>query len=156
MISSLLALYQGSQNYAGKYNDYKFMWENNLFSTKINNEKVYFFSLPEQTLNLNMSEDIKEELNYAPAIYILFDPEDKNIEVIEVIRRSIELEDFPLLGKMAIPITTQYNETYAELPVYSCDNVTSTTLFITTKNETSIYREGKCIVLAGRDQTDLL
>lgn len=156
MISSLLALYKGSQNYVGEYNDYKFMMENSMFSTKIDGEKVYFFSMPEQTLHINISEDIKEELKYASTINVLFSPYDLNIEVIEVIRRSLALDDLPVTGKSATFSISEYNETYEMLPMYSCENVTLTTLFLKTENETSIYKQDKCIVLAGQDQVDLL
>ncbi len=156
MVSSLLALWEGSSNDAGKYGDYKFTMEGNgMYSTEINDEKVYFFSLPDQISGIEIAEDISEELKFSDRLYFLFNPKDENIEVIEVLRRSFAEDEFPLLGKNMFFGVSEYDETYSSLPVYNCENATMTTILMETREDVGIYREGGCIVLSAKDSRDL-
>ena len=156
MVSSLLALWEGSSNDAGKYGDFKFTMEGNgMYSTEINDEKVYFFSLPDQISSIEVAEDISEELKYADKMYLLFNPKDENIEVIEVLRRSFAEDELPLLGKSMFFGVVEFDETYSSLPVYDCENTTMTTILMKTSEEVGIYKEGDCIVLSAKDSRDL-
>ena len=132
---------QGDYNY-GEYN---FRWDGQFFSTKIDGTKTNFYFLPQNILHVNTTPALKEKI-HAHALYLTFDPESEsnNLIFIDIIRDNL----FNKLDSIVVNAMTKESNVYT-LPIITCDNATEyvPVFYFNIANETSIVKDGNCIVL---------
>lgn len=160
MISSVFGvMFYGFSNPQGsyKYNGHTLKVVENNYVTEIDGKQLTFYFLPENVENLNFSEDIKAKLS-SPILTILFDPEDENIEYMDLLRfELIELSSSEAIKTYFLPAMTKESDIY-NLPIMSCDDATATqpTLYFLTGNSTKIYQDNNCIIFQGTYGTDIV
>ena len=159
MVSSILAIWKGSSdtNTTPDYNDHKVKLENNKYVIDSDFGEVSGYNYPSflETIPLNIGY-----VNYilsSNELYILFDPHDENLPVIEVMRSDLAQQDFYTLGKAVGFAVTAANETYP-YPVLACNATALPTLYLHTHNlsNATIYQDHGCIVLEASSWQDLL
>lgn len=151
MVSSILAIWQGDPSVVSTFNSHNFKIEGDYYTTKVNRERAYFHYLPESTTIKKSEIPYMNELKQASIWTILFNPQDENVAVIDLIRSEIEQQDKTILKKEI---------TYGKLPEISCaveNEGTGTRMIIfRTGEEHGVAREENCIVLEARTANDLL
>lgn len=160
MVSSILAIWQGStsSNTIPEYNGYEVQLEETHYVIALDIGDVYGYNYPSSLETISLENSYVQYLLSSSELYILFDPQDENIQVVEVLRSELAQRDFSGLGKSTGFAVTQANETYASYPVLSCDTVTLPTLYLHTLNTTTtqISQDGGCIVLEAATWQDLV
>lgn len=161
MVSSVFGVmfygFSSGQN-TFNYNDYKFKVVGQRYITEINNNDVAFYFLPQEVLSINLTTDINSMLTNGQVFYIMFDPEDENMQYIDLLR--FELAELGLKGitnKFFIPGITKKSEIY-DIPVISCENATQfqPILYFKTGNTTEIRNENNCIYFEARYNSDIV
>jgi hypothetical protein len=140
------------------YNGYKFKVLQNRFSTKIDGNQIYVYTHPEDIKNMNYSKEISDKLVSSQAFVMSFDPNDPNIQVIELLR--VEISDLIAQGsieKFIVPAMTNTSEEY-NLPIITCKNATQTqpVILIKTSDSAQGSLEGNCIIFDTEFPTDIL
>ncbi len=158
MVFSVLGLWQGGSTPTVSYNDYKFKMDGNYYTTKIDNHEVSFHYMPESVEDIELDQEVVDLLNNAGIIYVLFNPNDKLIETIEVVRMEMAIGDFPtLLNKQVLMVLSEESDLYPNLDVLSCANATTTSPMINFRysNVSQIFMEGSCVVIEASSHLDL-
>ena len=131
-----------------EYNGYKFIREENIFVTKINNQKKGFNFLPQTLLTINTSPNLKNKI-LSPMMYLTFDPETdmQNLLYIDTVRNDLQTT----LNSVIVSAVTKKSEIYF-LPTISCENATLfvPVIYFNVSNQTSIVDKNNCIVLNGQ------
>lgn len=160
MVSSILAIWQGStsSNTIPEYNDYEVRLEETHYVIASDFGDVSGYTYPGSLEAIPLEDSYVQYLLSSSELYILFDPQDENIPVIEVLRSELAQQDFSGLGKTVGFAVTQGNETYASYPVMSCDTTPLPTLYLHTLNTTTtrIYQDAGCIVLEAATWQDIV
>jgi len=139
-----------------EYNNHKFVLQNDMWYTKINDDYIGFNFHPMDLENLDVDEDAFSKLADVRMVYITFDPESEIVSSFEVARMQLEQE----LGKYAgifpvIGVTSNSSEYWA-YPVIDCLNATSDipVLVFSQANKTRISEYNNCIQLTAFDSFD--
>ncbi len=152
MVASMFGIWASTQsaNSNLKYNDWKFKIGPNpnnpdqqVAITKVNDKEVYFYSLPQDALNIATEGNISAVLKGAQYIIISSNPEEQTAPYYDLIR--YELSQF---STKQIYGATTIETTKTTLPVLTCANATATNPVIeltTANNETKIIAENNCI-----------
>ncbi|MBI4454035.1 hypothetical protein HY636_05315 [Candidatus Woesearchaeota archaeon] len=150
MVSSLLAVWQGSSTSLDNYNHFRFRADtNNKIFGKMNDNWIQFNYHPSFLEKINVSDDVISTLNNSKMIYITFEPTDKYIKNVELMRFQIrdsflnEFNMYPFVG------VTNNTGNYQALPFIDCNNATQfvPVIYIKSYNETLILNENNCIYL---------
>lgn len=149
MISSLLGAWQGSYVALDKYKDYRFKSKEYIVLGKINDNWVEFSYHPKELESLNVSAEAIQKIKDSKMIYLTFNPEDKFIQSIELIRIELMesfVNEFNIYPVMAV---TEASEIYSAYPVMGCENATNAipVMYIQSSEETSITSTGNCIYM---------
>lgn len=163
MVSSILAIWQGASdsNQVSKYNGYSIRILNEKYQIETDTANVYGYTYPSFLEYIPLDKGYVNYLLSSDTVFILFEPADENIAVIEVLRSELAQQDFYILGKMVNFGLITANETY-NYPVLSCSNITQPALYLHTINITlnitpsRIYQEQGCIVLEASTWQELL
>lgn len=155
MVSSIIGfMYSGDGGADFTYKDeFKFIrTNNNLFIYKDPNDNQFTFRyLPYELEEFNITTSIKP-----PMVYVSFDPNSSNIEMIALMRFEL-LDD---LGKLDI-FTKQgitENSSLYDMDIINCDYATPNVPVIEfiSSNKTSITEYNNCIILEGKDRADIV
>ncbi len=159
MVSSILAIWQGSQdpNALPSYNNHDVSLDGSKYTIESDYGAISGYSYPTPLESITLDPAFVQYLSSSSSILILFDPTDPLLPYIEVLRKELSLEDFPLFSTSASFGITQANESYS-YPVVSCATTTEPTLFLRTDNMTStrIYQDSGCIVLQAQTWEELV
>lgn len=160
MVSSILAIWQGStsSNTIPEYNSYEVRLEETHYVIDSDFGDVYGYTYPTSLETIPLENSYVQYLLSSSELFLLFDPQDENLPVIEVLRSELTQRDFYSLGKIIGFAVTQTNETYASYPVLSCNATSLPTLYLHTLNTTTsrIYQDAGCIVLEAATWQDLV
>lgn len=129
-----------------EYNGYKFVRTSQGWQTKVNNIKVYFYSLPQELSNVNLDEGTKTALNSLKVVWLSYDPQDKAAP--EIADTLYYMED--ALGTIADVYVQRglENNTGYTLPQVTCENATAAVpvIILQSSNETKVAHENGCII----------
>ena len=153
MVGSSLLIGLDSDNPSQlKYNDHRFTYKNNQWTTVINNYEVNFYYHPSELDYINLTNP--ENFN-VPLIYVSFDPNETN-EYIDLSRLKLDLAG-QLTNTYFSHGLTKLSEDY-DLPQITCQNATPYTPVITYQksNETSISYKNNCYTLNAQSNIDFL
>jgi hypothetical protein len=154
MISSTIGfIYSGgSSDYTYK-EKFKFKaTETNTFIYKDAVKQEFVFSyLPPQLEDLNLSTKIAP-----PMLYLSFDPNSSNLDVIELMRFELA-EDFAKLNIYVVQ-GFSFNDSTYNLPIIDCRNATVMTpvIIFSSSNDTRITEEDGCLVFEAKDRPDIV
>lgn len=152
MISSVLAIWQGSQssssNSIDPYNDHDIIFSDEGFFIESDFGDIHGYSYPSSLEAISFDTALVRYLQSSPQVLVLFDPEDTALEYIEILRSDLAVDDFPSLGQEASFALTTNSSQYS-YPVLSCADASLPTLYLHTANVTVpiIYQHGGCVVL---------
>jgi len=135
-----------------KYNDHRFAFQNNQWTTTINNYELTFHHHPTELDYLNITQP--ENLN-SPLIYLTFDQNQTN-EYLELSRLKLDLAS-QLTNTYFSHGTIKFSEDY-NLPTVTCQNATSNipVLFYQKSNQTFISYKNNCYTLNAQTNIDYL
>jgi hypothetical protein len=153
MILSVFGIIIGSQSDELKYGKYKFTLDqdNNYYTTKISGTQVYFYTLPFDAFQFNISESVVGKLRSAAFIVTSFDPNTANesSQAIEVVRF-----DFAnvLKEKNVFNAVSAESQLYSSLPVLDCNNATQgmPIVMFNISDRAGVVEAGECIYLNGK------
>ena len=115
--------------------------------TKVNGKDVFFYSLPQDSLNLNTSGNLTKVFDNSQYIIITSDPNDQTAPYYDLIRYEIsQFSTKQIYGAIT------NNKPNINLPLVTCLNATESTPIIelSTSNTTSIKVENNCIRVKGK------
>lgn len=154
LISSVLAFIYGGDMDENEFeyniNDktYTFGKSFNKYYLDINNDRIFFYNLPDQ-IDINLSSDISERIINSQMFYITFNPEEEELSHIDLARFELSNEFFK--NNIYIVNAVTVNSTDYELPVIDCENATMFVpvikLVIGDKNLTV---DNNCVIFQGK------
>src|SRR3989338_2456709 len=140
-----------------KYNGFNIYTEGSVWLAKVNGQTVPFRYLPSDLEPISVGQDVKEKLQWKPAVYLTFDPHGEDLGITEITRLKFQ-EDFgKFLSTRVINGVDEANPTY-NLPVITCQNATGAqpVIYLLGSNDTAleetggrIYSDGYCIIMEG-------
>nr|MCK4929786.1 hypothetical protein [Nanoarchaeota archaeon] len=148
MVASGFGVIVGSRTSEMKYGKFKFFIQDNRYWTKINDNEMPFYFLPQQVEYINLSSIITNKLREAYLVMITFNPEEEtNLQVIEITRFDLS----QLLGKVVYNGVLASSLEY-DLPILNCANATLKTpvIIFNMSDNTSIVEIDNCIYLNAR------
>lgn len=158
MIGSTLGFFVGSNNTDSNNieytsNDgtiYGFTFNGQQYTTKINEEKLLFYSLPFDLARYNVSNEIKDIIKSRNAFYFTFDPDSEDIQYIEQARFELVTE-MSKKNKFIIPSVIKNNSQYS-YEIITCDNATldMPVINFVESNTTKVTLENFCIIFQGK------
>ncbi|MBC8495477.1 hypothetical protein H8D36_04955 [archaeon] len=148
MVVSMLGIIVGNRgSEKWEYNGFKFTRTENVFVTKIGEQRIGFQSLPQELLYLEHPNSLNEKL-LSPVMYLTFDPDSElqNLLYIDSVRRDLQIT----ISSFVIDGITKESDTYF-LPKITCDNATQfmPVIYFNISTETSIREENGCIIMNG-------
>lgn len=135
---------------ATTYNGHKFrpVIDQNIitgYTTKIDGKQVFFYTEPLVAAQINVPPDFGDALRVAPAIIVLFNPNDTLTSVYDQIR--FDWQQF-IPTQFGVGIT-QASDIYS-FPISSCPNANQDAVYILLREgNLSITSENGCYVLSG-------
>jgi hypothetical protein len=128
-----------------RYEDYKFKSTPMGFSTRINKETHYFEVLPQDTFDINISQNVKSLLNNANGIIITSDPNSAYKEDIAISAYNLN----NMFNKLNIYSANAFTSEVNNIPVITCLNASQNlpVIKIVENNITNIYAEENCIYI---------
>jgi hypothetical protein len=128
-----------------RYEGHKFKSTINGFETKINKQTYYFDVLPQDTLDINTSYDLKNLLKTAYGIIITSEPNSSYKEEIAI--ASYNLNSMFIKGNVHSAIA--FTEEVFNIPKLTCMNASTSlpVIEILESNVTEIITENNCIQL---------
>ncbi|MFW6383157.1 MAG: hypothetical protein ACOCZQ_00780 [Nanoarchaeota archaeon] len=132
----------------GNYNDHNFVKTQNGYATEYKGEMMEFRYLPDAVDNINVTGQTLEILDNSRALYITFNPDDENIQNIEVARMQIERQ-FQKLDKYVGTGIMKNSTAYKNYPGVTCANASqqAPVMLLKSAETTGIEREEGCITL---------
>lgn len=167
MVSSILAIWQGSTEASYSYGDYDFSLEGNYYTTKVAGKKVYFHVLPEIVSNIVVPETVLRALRDAPLLTIAFTPDDTLLNTIELIRSEFVVQDKKGLGKeISFAVLDDNKEklekkqdattAYNVFPKITCQSTQKGIIVLRYGTVMQVLQEGNCVVLEGSTPEELV
>ncbi len=140
MVSSVLGVWQGSATALDKYNNFKFKADEQAIYGKIKDKWVQFQYHPKDLESINASSDAMQKLNDSKMLYITFNPDDKLIGYVDLMRMELAkslMDDFmvyPIIG------SSSNSTDYQNFPIIDCGNATRyiPVVYLEAGNETKI------------------
>ncbi len=157
MVSSILAIWQGSSSSIPSYNGHKVTLDGNFYAIKSNVGTAYGYAYPSSLESIPVDSVFLHAVLSAPELMILFDPEDEDITYVDLLRSELAQHDLPILKK-TIGFGMTMNSSVYHYPVFNCTNIPFVTLFLRTVNETTaqLYQDGNCLVLEAATGQELV
>lgn len=157
MVSSILAIWQGSTSSIPSYNGYKVTPDGNFYAIKSDIGTVYGYTYPSSLESIPVDSVFLHAVLSASELMILFDPADASIEYIDLLRSELAQRDLPALKKSTGFGLTMNSSVYP-YPVFNCTTISFVALFLRTANETTaqLYQEGNCLVLEAATGQELV
>lgn len=131
----------------GVYNDYTFERGNSGWSTQYEGSTLEFRYLPDMIENLEVSGDALSTLQNTPGFYLTYDPNDKNIQSIEVARLQLERTFSQKLEKYMGVGVVKSSPNYEGFPIITCENASQNVpvVYFKTSNSTGFEYEKNCL-----------
>ena len=150
--SSLLFGMDQDDQSKSKYNNHRFTFKNNQWTTVINNYEMSFYHHPAELdyLNITSPENLQ-----APLIYVTFDP-NTTTEYLDLSRLKLDLAS-QITGIYFSHGTLKPSEEYS-LPQITCQNATPNipVLLYQKADETYIDYNNNCYILNAQINSDFL
>lgn len=147
MVASTLGYTLGTSEEAEdsyEYNGYKFVNVNGIWQTYIGKTAYQFNYGPKELENISIPN-----FNLKNRVYFLFNPEERDNSISYTMNKigNVLSQKGYSLGSAC----TQEEGCDANLPIKSCENITDTSFYFKTSNETRISLNKNCVVLEGDD-----
>ena len=116
-------------------------------------KRVFFYNLPDQ-IRTNISFDAADRIKNSQMVYVTFDPDDNQQNLIPIDLTRLELnEEFFNNNKYLISGKTSNSSNYPNLPILDCANATAyiPVIKFQNSNTTEIIEENNCIIMKGRN-----
>ncbi len=148
MVSSILAIWQGSTSSIPSYNGHKVILEGNVYAIKSDVGTAYGYTYPSSLESIPVDSVFLATVSSTSEFIILFDPEDPSIKYIDLLRSELAQRDLPTLKK-SVGFGVTMNSSLYPYPVFNCTTIPFMTLFLRTANGTitQLYQDGNCLVL---------
>ena len=137
-----------------KYGSYTFKLEGQKWTAKINNQKFSFYYLPSELSYINSTNIYN--LGYIKSVYLTFNPNQKYLQVIDLIRFELaenmfNLEIYPVQAVIL-------NNSLYNLPIITCLNATQFVPVIEFRESeyTEIINQNNCIILNSASESDFI
>lgn len=150
-IAGIWAANKQSNNGDYSYGDYKFALKavpeannNMVYTTKVNGQEVFFYTLPNEAERINTTNNLTALLQPAQAIVLSSSPGENYASLHDLVR--FELSRYS--GKLVVGGTLHPNES-EQLAFLSCANATTEmpVIELHEANSTSIVVENNCAVI---------
>ena len=93
MVSSVFGVILGNINQGDssqiQYNGYNFDIVENRYRTEIDDKDHFFYFLPQEVLNINISEPELSLIDSAQAVYLVFDPDMEDLTSMDLVRFTL-------------------------------------------------------------------
>jgi hypothetical protein len=131
-----------------KYNDFKLFNNGQFWVLNYNNKDINFLYFPSSIDYINISKNAINIINNTEYIFFSFDPNDKYINNLELIRMEFEKEMNFNFNKNIISSILNNNSVVYSFPVIDCNNATQNVPVIIFKsgNQTGFDYENNCII----------
>ena len=156
MVSSTAGFIFGrNQGATTKYNGYKFTYQNNGWTTKIDGQQIQFHHHPSDLENITLSDDIVNVLN-VPRGYLTFEA-GENLQYIDMTRFEFITAMKKYFNTEIISGTLYKTDAY-DFPIIDCVNVTEQIPVIKfiSANETKITINENCVIAEGEFESEFL
>ncbi len=154
MISSVIGFLYGSQNNEMKYENFKFIRNQNKWLVTVNDKNLAFDYFPTEVEYINLSQDIKIILLNKMEIDITSQVNDTFLEDIALAQYDMNL----VLNNLNIYLRTGFttNNTF-NLPIITCEDATLSVpvIYFKQSNKTEINLENNCIIAEAKEYTDI-
>ena len=155
MISSILGFIYGrdttENGFEYKINNktYYFGKLYNKYYLDVNNDRIFFYNLPDQ-IDINLSSDIVQKIKNAQMFYITFDPEQEELGYIDLARFELSEEFYK--NNIYIINAVTINSTIYNLPVIDCENATMfvPVIKLIVDKKTNLTVDNNCIIFRGK------
>ena len=155
LISSILAFIYGGDvtenefEYNINNKTYYFGKSYNKFYLDMNNDRIFFYNLPDQ-IDINLSSDIINRIKNSQMFYITFNPEQEDLAYIDLARFELSEEFYKNNIYIVNAITSNY--TGLALPIIDCENATAfvPVLKFIVSNNKNITVDNNCIIFQGK------
>ncbi len=135
-----------------RYNDFTFKNEKNLWTTTINDQKKYFFYIPQdlEIENSTLLQAIKDSL----VIAITYDANSTFVETLAEAQYRLEQE----LSYSRVSVVRGLTTAISSVPKITCANATVTmpVILLQEGNQTRFTQEPDCIIAEGFSQEDII
>ncbi len=116
------------------------------YTTKVNGTKKMFYTAPSESQNIALPEGMIAELQSAPFVAVLFNPNDTYVGVYDQMRFDFSAN----LNTNVLSAVTEESPKYSQLTTIACGNESNEiTMILLAEGNRSITREGGCYVLRG-------
>jgi len=152
MTTSIIGFMSGFRGTRYRYKDFKFIFENDMYWIKINNQKIGFHFSPDNVEKIP-AEGL-ENIKSTRMVYISFNTTPN--QHLDLARLDLQ-EKLDLIGIYSIQGSAAANNTF--LPQIDCNNATQyvPVIMFTLGNETKIFKtDQNCIIAQARTGIDFL
>jgi len=138
-----------------EYNNFKFKFQNNVWSTEINNIKFTFDYFPTEIENIDLSADLTNKISNTLQIDSTYDLSDSYTEAISLAQFNLG-QSLAVLNIHLRTGLTQTNE-YA-LPIITCSDATEQIpiIYFKESDQTKVYLENNCIIAEAATEIDFI
>ncbi len=154
MVSSVLGytIFGGTEQTTTRYNGYSFVRTSTGWQTKVNKQELSFNFHPSEVEHINISQGIVDLIKNTNMIYLTFDPDQPDLQYIDLSRFEMTDIFFTFLQTYAENAVTKQSSKY-DLKILDCTNATSSVPVIHFKqgNETKAYKDDSCIIIQSTD-----
>jgi len=158
MVSSVLGLvfsYSGGGNnpseHTIRYGDHVFTRQENLYITEINGNELAFYYTPDVVLGVDMPQEFVDAYTSSDIFLLTQDVDDVSVDFISILTYDVTRSVVDKGGFVQPGFTTAVQQ----LPVLTCDNATSLTVYAHSGNVTSATYEDKCLDLSLATNADI-
>ena len=137
------------------YGKYKFYRTQNMWTTTLDKQKIYFNYVPTQTEDINVSQDIKDILKNKIEIDTTYDIYDKLNQTIGLAQYQIgtTLTQANMYVRKGVTSNNTFN-----FPIITCKDATDNipVIFFKQGNTTSLRTEKSCVIAEAPSDIELL
>jgi hypothetical protein len=158
MVSSVFGVIFGSFAPSGNrvnYKGFSFYKSGEYWVAKINKENIYFFFLPSEVEDINISDAVITKLSNTKMFYLTYHPNQTIVKDIALAQFQLQRVLHHHLGiYVASALTTNSSNT---IPVVTCENATAFVPVVEFResNTTSINLDNNCVVIEVESTRDV-
>jgi hypothetical protein len=161
MVMSTLGymIIEGDQNSnSDRYNGHKLISQNNYWYIEYAGKQIRLRFHPSTVDNIPLQSDARDLINKSKVLLLSINPEDKNIQYVELVRLELEREMPDLFKEYVLTGVVNSTPAYSAFNKISCQNATidAPVVFFTTGSNESFEYSGYCLTVKAKSGNDLL